>query len=133
MKSMNKWILTGIVTIVTAGFCAQAQDTAATGKKGRRGDHQGGPYAGIMAKFDTNKDGTISAEEKAAMPEKAQKHYTMMMEKFDANKDGKLDEAELAAMKAAHDAKGEKGGKGEKGAKHGKKGEAKAIEVPAAQ
>ncbi len=115
MKSMNKWILAGIVSIATAGFCAQAQDAATPGKKGSHGDHKGGPYAGMLAKFDTNKDGKIDATELAAMPEKAQKHYAAMMDKLDANKDGKLDETELAAMKAAHEAKGgeHKGGKHE--------------------
>ena len=104
MNSMHKWILTGIISVATAGLCAQAQD-AATGKKKSHGDHKGGSYAATLAKYDTNKDGKIDATELAAMPAKEQKRYTKMMEKYDANKDGKIDESELAAMKAAHEAK----------------------------
>ena len=103
MNSMNKWILTGIISVASAGLCAQAQDAAAPGKQGPRGDHKG-PHAQMLERFDTNKDGVISAEEKAAMPERAQKRYDAFMAKTDTNKDGKLDDGERAAAMKAHHA-----------------------------
>lgn len=57
--------------------------------------------AKVIAKYDTNKDGQLSDQEKSALKADMQaKHAQMkqeMVAKFDTNKDGKLDDAERAA------------------------------------
>ena len=50
----------------------------------------------MLEKYDTNKDGTLDEQEKAAM--KADMHRRML-EKFDTNGDGTLDDEEKKAMK----------------------------------
>lgn len=69
-------------------------------------------------KFDADKSGDLSDEEKAtmkaAMKAKGEERKAAMLAKFDANKDGTLDETEKAAMKAEMKANG-KGPKGPKG------------------
>lgn len=59
----------------------------------------------VIQKYDTNKDGQLSDQEKAAlhadMKAKREQKHKEMLNKFDTNKDGKLDENE---RKAAQDA-----------------------------
>ena len=59
-------------------------------------------------KFDVDKDGKLSDEEKAAAKDaaraKAKETREANLAKYDANKDGKLDEAEKAAKKADEEA-----------------------------
>jgi len=60
--------------------------------------------AGMMQKYDTNKDGALDASEKAAMQAdrkvKREAKQAEMIAKYDTNKDGKLDQAERDVMKA---------------------------------
>ncbi|MBR3945317.1 MAG: hypothetical protein IKK15_09510 [Akkermansia sp.] len=83
------------------------------GTRGERGDRPAMP-AEMMDKFDADKDGQLSDEERknvrAAMQEK-------MMEKFDTDKDGQLSDAEREAAKAARPQHPRHHGKG-----HGKRG-----------
>ena len=76
--------------------------------------------AKFMEKFDTNKDGQLSDEEKAEVKKHFEaKHAEMkakFMEKFDTNKDGQLSDEEKAEVKKAFEAK-----KAEWMAKHGQK------------
>lgn len=59
-------------------------------------------------KYDSDKDGTLSAEERAKAREDAlakarqtrEEHRKIALEKYDANHDGKLDGKEKAKMKA---------------------------------
>jgi hypothetical protein len=67
-----------------------------------------GPHfdrAQVIQKYDTNKDGQLSDQEKTALEaDMKAKHEQMKQErltKFDTNKDGKLDDAERAAAKDA--------------------------------
>jgi Ca2+-binding EF-hand superfamily protein len=63
-----------------------------------------GSRAEVIQKYDTNKDGQLSDQEKTALKADMQaKHEQMkqeMLTKFDTNKDGKLDDAE---RQAAHE------------------------------
>lgn len=60
--------------------------------------------AKVIEKYDTNKDGQLSDQEKSTLEADMEaKHAQMkqqMLTKFDTNKDGKLDDAE---RQAAHD------------------------------
>jgi Ca2+-binding EF-hand superfamily protein len=58
----------------------------------------------ILEKYDSNKDGTLSDEEKAVMKADA-------LKKFDKNGDGKIDDAEKQAAKAEMQAKWKEKGK----------------------
>ena len=88
-------------TILFAAAAALALGTQAARAEGEEKPKDGAHKGGLLEKFDTNKDGELSKEEIAAMPEKQSKH---LLEKFDTNKDGALSKDELAAMK---DGKGE--------------------------
>lgn len=61
--------------------------------------------AQVIQKYDTNKDGQLSDQEKTAlkadMQAKRQQMKQQMLTKFDTNKDGKIDDAERAAAKDA--------------------------------
>ncbi len=69
-------------------------------------DHAGGGgerRAELLQKYDTNKDGVLDANEKAAMKAdfaaKRAARKQEVLAKYDTNKDGKLDEQERAAMR----------------------------------
>lgn len=80
----------------------------------------------MMARFDANHDGILSADERAAAKEQVKarraeiraKVRAKVLERFDANGDGKLDDAERAAAKAAIKAKREAAGKDGKHRRH---------------
>jgi Ca2+-binding EF-hand superfamily protein len=63
----------------------------------------------LLEKFDTDKDGKLSDDERKAMRAemKAQqeKRQAAMLEKYDADKDGKLSDTEKATMKTDMEAK----------------------------
>jgi Ca2+-binding EF-hand superfamily protein len=63
---------------------------------------QEGGRARLLEKYDTNHDGTLDANEKAAMREQMrqmrEKRHAAMLARFDVNKDGKLDPGERKAM-----------------------------------
>jgi len=65
----------------------------------------------MLEKFDTDKDGKLSEDERKAMRTemdgKREQFRAKMLEKFDADKDGKLSDAEKAAMKEAMKARHE--------------------------
>ncbi len=115
---MNKWILTGIVSVAMISLGAYAAEEKAECKKGDGKKME--CRAKMIEKADANKDGKIDAAELAAMPEKAR----AMFEKCDANKDGVIDADERAACKAAM--------KGEGCGKKGDKKECKKAEGEAA-
>lgn len=53
----------------------------------------------VLEKFDTDKDGKLSKEEREAMRAEREKE---MLEKYDADKDGKLSDEEKAVAKEDH-------------------------------
>lgn len=77
--------------------------------------------AGVMQKYDTNKDGKLDDAEKAQlradMKAKHEAKKAEMLAKYDINKDGKLDQSERAVMKndraQAAFAKADKNGDGQ--------------------
>ena len=66
------------------------------------------PSKATLEKYDADKDGQLSDEEKAkakeAAKEKAKHTREENLAKYDINKDGKLDDTEKAAQKADEDA-----------------------------
>jgi hypothetical protein len=65
------------------------------------GFHGGGRRAGMMQKYDTNKDGKLDDAEKAQLKADFQAKRAAFVAKFDTNRDGKLDDAEKTAMRDA--------------------------------
>jgi Ca2+-binding EF-hand superfamily protein len=65
--------------------------------------------AEMLQKYDTNNDGQLDAQEKAALraqfKEKRQAMHAKRIAQFDTNKDGKLDESERAVAKKERVAK----------------------------
>ncbi|BCU75803.1 hypothetical protein [Luteolibacter sp. LG18] len=85
-----------ILVAAVAALVLGTQAVRAEGEEKKEKDHGKGGAAGLLEKFDTNKDGELSKEEIAGIPEKRSKH---LLEKYDTNKDGALSKDELAAIK----------------------------------
>jgi uncharacterized membrane protein YebE (DUF533 family) len=93
-------ILGGLAALCLAALAwplvATADDAKAPAANGIR--------AFLLKKFDTNHDGKVDPQERAAAVEafkaKHPRLYEAIMKRFDANGDGKLDEQERAAIKA---------------------------------
>ncbi|HEV8255205.1 MAG TPA: EF-hand domain-containing protein [Vicinamibacteria bacterium] len=93
-------------TVFVLGLAVAAGAVAASADEG---DHAGARHRGmdrarLMEKYDTNKDGKLDDQERAAlrqdMEARRAQHRQWLLEKYDANHDGKLDEQERAAMRA---------------------------------
>jgi len=63
---------------------------------GKHSEEQKDRHARILARFDTNHNGVLDPDEKAAM----EKFKAERLAKYDKNGDGKLDQSEREAMKA---------------------------------
>jgi len=96
-----------ILCAAAAALVLGSQAARAEGEEKKEKDHGKGGSAGLLEKFDTNKDGELSKEELAGVPEKRRTH---LLEKYDTNKDGALSKDELAAIKEEK----KEGGKHEK-------------------
>ena len=72
--------------------------------------------ARVLEKFDSDKDGTLSKDERVAMRSALQERRKELLAKYDANASGKLDPEEIKAARAA----------GEKGFRMGHRGGRKA-------
>lgn len=57
--------------------------------------------ARVLEKFDTDKDGTLSKDERVAMVSAVQERRKELLAKYDANASGKLDPEEIKAARAA--------------------------------
>jgi hypothetical protein len=53
----------------------------------------------VLEKYDTNKDGVLSPEERAVWEKDRAARRAARLKKYDKNGDGKLDESERAAMR----------------------------------
>ena len=89
----------GLLALSFVTTFASADDGMAKEKK---------PSKAALEKYDADKDGQLSDEEKAkaieAAREKAKHTREANLAKYDTNKDGKLDDAEKAVKKADEDA-----------------------------
>jgi lipase chaperone LimK len=89
----------GLLALSFITTFASAEDGMAKEKK---------PSKTALEKYDTNKDGQLSDEEKAQAKEasraKAKHTREENLAKYDTNKDGKLDDSEKAVKKADEDA-----------------------------
>ena len=108
-----KMKLTSIVVTIASCALANAEPTKGEGKKGPRGGGREIP-AEILEKYDTDKDGKLSPEERKAAGEARKAE---ILAKYDTDKDGKLSaeerQAAAAARKAEMIAKFDKDGNGE--------------------
>jgi len=88
----------GLTTLLAAGTAGLALANGGGGAGGFAGGK-----AKLLEKYDTNKDGVLDANEKAAMKAdfqaKRAARKAERIAKFDKNGDGKLDESERAAMR----------------------------------
>lgn len=55
----------------------------------------------MLKKFDTDMDGTLSPDERKAMREEMEAKRKALLEKYDADKDGKLSREEIKTARAA--------------------------------
>jgi len=85
-------LLAGLTALVLGSQVARAEDAP---EKPKGPPH---PVAKerILAKFDTNKDGALSKDELAAMPEPMRNR---LLTNWDTNKDGELSKEEVEAIK----------------------------------
>ena len=113
---MSRWIF-GFVC-VAAMLCvsvASAQEEGA--KKGRRGGPRGGGFdrEEVIKKYDADKDGKLSDDEKAearkAMQADFAKRREEMTKKYDKDGDGKLSEEERAELRKEFGGRGGPGGR----------------------
>lgn len=94
---MKAWMIFGIAALTAGTLAASAKET-----KTDRGLDKSAPiavYNKLMATYDANRDGALSATEKARMPAADKAKYEEIMTAYDANKDGKITGDELAALK----------------------------------
>lgn len=106
MNCQLKLLPSVILSLAVAGLSAQAETGKAPAKKSKypsdaiaEENHATAVawFADILAKYDSNKNGKIDDDEKAAMPEGTRNHFKKMMEICDLNKDGFIDKIDLDA------------------------------------
>lgn len=74
-----------------------------------RGRHGHEMHGRMLEKYDTNKNGTLDPDEKAAFERDREVRRAEMMRRFDKDGDGKLSESEREAMREEfHKERGEK-------------------------
>ena len=97
---MSSMIAGGIGLAAAQGITTPQPDQSADVSNG------GGFRQRMLQKYDTNNDGQLDAQERAAMradfKAKRQERREKMLAKWDANGDGKLEPSERAAMRQAH-------------------------------
>ncbi len=96
---MKKTKLIALGALIGTCSFSLAEDAAGS-KKANRPQRE--VPAAILEKFDTDKDGKLSPDERKAMMEARQAE---MLKKFDKDGDGKLSDDEKATMKAEREAK----------------------------
>ena len=83
------------------GQLSDAEKEAARQQFPRMGHsrHGGEMHGRMLEKYDTNKNGTLDPEEKAAFERDREARRAEMMRRFDTDGDGKLSESERQAMR----------------------------------
>lgn len=69
----------------------------------------------MLEKYDTDKDGKLSEEERAVLNEDRKKRRAELLEKYDADGNGKLDREEIKAARDAGEKIPMRGGMGRRG------------------
>ena len=92
MKQLISKPLLGLAAVLV-GCIAVAQER---GNTNRFGPNRQGGLGGPMARFDTNKDGVLSADEVTAAKKSGAGRFIQMM---DANQDGQIDADEMNSMR----------------------------------
>jgi len=87
-------ILAGLSALVISTQSARAEGETEKPAEQQRGG--GVAKERILGKFDTSKDGALSKDEIAAMPERLSKR---LLEQADTDKNGELSKAEIEAIK----------------------------------
>ncbi len=90
------WITLG--AMIGSSLIVSAED------KPQRPTRPDGPPPAMMEKFDTDKDGKLSEDERKAMKEKMEEHRKEMLTKFDKDGDGKLNDEEREKAREGHHA-----------------------------
>ncbi|MGC4015524.1 MAG: hypothetical protein QM755_13550 [Luteolibacter sp.] len=86
-------ILAGLSALVIS-----TQAVRAEGETEKPAEQRGGPLKErVLGKYNTNKDGALSKDELAAMPERLSKR---LLEQWDTDKNGELSKTEVEAIKA---------------------------------
>lgn len=88
-------LLAGVASLVLGAQAVQAQDAPEKDKPERRGGG-GMNKERILERFDKDKNGALSKEEIADMPERMSKG---LLEKWDKDKNGELSKEEVDAIK----------------------------------
>jgi hypothetical protein len=88
MKALTFVIFLSLLLLALPGSSAE-----------KKGGKENGPKAKFYAKYDTNHNGVIDADEKAAVRKDFAAAPDGDLQRFDMNKDGKLDDEEIAAIK----------------------------------
>jgi hypothetical protein len=78
--------------------------------------------AAMLAKYDADKDGKLSPEERKTMREEMEARRKALLEKYDADKDGKLSPEEIKTARAAGEEMPMGPGPGDRKAPRGPKG-----------
>jgi hypothetical protein len=103
---MRAIITTLFCTLIAAAPLTAADDAAPTGK----GHHRAAVKAKVLARFDADKDGTLSKEERAAARAACEARLLEKHPEADTNSDGQLSREEIKAWREAH-GKGKRDGK----------------------
>jgi len=93
---MNTRVIAMIIAAATVLASGVMAEEAQAGKaKGKMGQEK---RAEMLKQFDTNKDGKLCADEKAAMKEARKQKMAETVKQFDKDGDGKLNDEEKKAM-----------------------------------
>ncbi len=88
------------LTLLVMGLCACALLAPAALAKGKKNAGPTTAPSDTYAKYDKNYNGTLDADEKAALTKDFEADKTGPMKAFDTNSDGKLSDEEIAAIPA---------------------------------
>jgi len=93
---MKKLLFVALSVCLLGLFTPEA--TMAKGKKKEKAA-KAASSENALAKYDTNKDGVLDADEVTALKKEYTDNKSEDLKKYDANNDGKIDESEVDAIK----------------------------------
>jgi len=98
-----------VFAIMAAGLIAGAGAAVYAANEGAGHEHGGYGKGRMIEKYDTNKNGVLDPEEKAAFERDREVRRAEFMRKFDTDGDGQLNDAEKTAMREQMGAMGRHG------------------------